>query len=133
MTFKNHLCKRNEITEAEKKQMRAMSAQLGRAHGLPKIHKVFANISKFRPIIDTTNTLYYKIGQCLWAKMQTLTINITLLKIPLAQLIKLNLYVQKYLKLNNSLCHLILSLYAQMCLSVKLSILFYIEFVAKSY
>ena len=45
--------------------MRPMSAQLGRAHGLPKIHKVFANIPKFRPIIETTNTLYYKIGQYL--------------------------------------------------------------------
>ena len=52
----NNLCKRNEITEDEKKQIRPMSAQLGRAHGLIKIHKVLANIPKFRPIIDTTNT-----------------------------------------------------------------------------
>ena len=42
--------------------MRPMSAQLGCAHGLPKIHKVFANIPKFRPIIDANNTPYYKIG-----------------------------------------------------------------------
>ena len=35
----NNLCKRNEITEAEKKYMRLMSAQLGRAHGLPKMHR----------------------------------------------------------------------------------------------
>ena len=61
-----------------------MSAQLGRAHGLPKIHKVFANISKFRPITDTTNTLSYKIVQYLWTMLtiQPLTINITLLRIP---------------------------------------------------
>ena len=41
--------------------MRTVSAKLGRAHGLPKIHKVFANIPTFCPIIDTTNTTYYKI------------------------------------------------------------------------
>ena len=33
----NNLCKGNEINEAEKKQMRPMSAQLGCAYGLPKI------------------------------------------------------------------------------------------------
>ena len=49
--YLNNLCKRNEITEAEKKQMRPMSAQLGRAHGLPKIQKVFANIPKFRQLL----------------------------------------------------------------------------------
>ena len=70
-----NLCKSNEITKAEKKQMRPISAQLGRAHVLPKIHKVFANISKFRPIIDTTNTPYYKTGQYLSSLLQPLTIN----------------------------------------------------------
>ena len=75
--YLNNLCNRNEITEAEKKQMRPMSAQLGRAHGLPKIHKVFANIPKFRPIIDTTkiDTPYCKIGQYLSSLLQPLTIN----------------------------------------------------------
>ena len=73
------------MAEAEKKQMRPMSAQLGRAHaqlgcayGLPKIIKVFANIPKFRPIIDTTKTPYYKIGQNLSSLLQPLTINVTL-------------------------------------------------------
>ena len=75
--YLNNLCNRNEITEAEKKQMRPMSAQFGHAHGLPKIHKVFANIPKFRPIIDTTkiDTPYYKIGQYLSSLLQPLTIN----------------------------------------------------------
>ena len=50
--YLNNLCKGNEIIEAEKKQMRPMSAQLDRAHGVPKICKVFANIPKFHPIID---------------------------------------------------------------------------------
>ena len=63
--YLNNLCKRNEITEAEKKQMRPMSAQLGRAHGLPKITQP----------TDTTNTPYYKIGQYLSSLLQPLTIN----------------------------------------------------------
>ena len=57
--YLNNLCKRNEIIEAKKKQMRPMSAQLGRTLGLPK---VFAKIPKFHPVTDTTNTPYYKIG-----------------------------------------------------------------------
>ena len=73
--YLNNPCKRNEITEAEKRQMRRKSAQLGRAHGLPKIHKVFTNILKFRPIVDTTNMPYYKIGQDLSSLLQLLTIN----------------------------------------------------------
>ena len=40
--YLNNLCKRNEITEAEKKQMRPMSAKLGRAHALPKTHQVIS-------------------------------------------------------------------------------------------
>ena len=78
--YLSNLCKRNEITEAEKKQMTPMSVQLGRTHGLPKIHKVFANIPNFCPIIDTTNTPYYKIGQYLSSLLQPLTINDYFLK-----------------------------------------------------
>ena len=55
--------------------MRPNSAQLGRAHSLPKIRKVFANIPKFRPIIDTTNTPYSKIGQYLSSFLQPLIVN----------------------------------------------------------
>ena len=47
--YLNNRCKRNEINEAEKRQMRPMSTQFDRAHGLPKIHKVFTDIPKFRP------------------------------------------------------------------------------------
>ena len=73
--YLNNLCKHNEITEAGKKQMRPMSAQLGFAHSLPKIHKAFANILKFCPIIDTTNLPCYKIGQYLSSLLQPLIIN----------------------------------------------------------
>ena len=54
--------------------MRPMSVQLGCTYGLPKIHKVFANIQKFHPIIDTTNMSYYKIEQ-LSSLFLALTVN----------------------------------------------------------
>ena len=122
--YLNNLCKRKEITEAEKKPMRAMSAQLGRAHGLPTTHKVFANIPKFCPIIDTNNSPYNKIGQYLSSLLQPLTINNYNLKDSFIAANKLNPYHQKCLKKDISLCHLILSLYSQMCLLVKPSTLF---------
>ena len=37
--YVNTMFKRNEISEEEKKQLRPLAAQLGRAHGLPKTHK----------------------------------------------------------------------------------------------
>ena len=42
-----------------------MSANFGRAHGLPKIHKSFSFLPTFRSIIDTTNTPYYNVGKLL--------------------------------------------------------------------
>ena len=57
-------CK-GEIFEEEKKGMRPMAAQLGRAHGLPKIHKEYDTIPEFHPIIDTTGTPYYEVGNFL--------------------------------------------------------------------
>ena len=36
--------------------MRPKSGKLARVHGLPKIHKEYSNIPKFRPIVDTTGT-----------------------------------------------------------------------------
>ena len=74
--YLSNLCKRNEIiTEAEKKLIGPMSAQFDGANGLLTIHKVFANIQKFYPIIDTTNIPYYKIEQYLSPLLQPLTIN----------------------------------------------------------
>ena len=46
-------------------KIRIKSAKLTRAHGLPKIHKVFENIPSFRPIIDTTGTTDYSVGKYL--------------------------------------------------------------------
>ena len=63
--YLNGLFNKGEISEQEKKDMRPMAAQLGRAHGLPKTHKEFDTIPKFRPIIDTTGTPYYDVGKYL--------------------------------------------------------------------
>ena len=54
--YVNTMFKRNEISEEQKKQPQPMSRQLGRAHGLPKTHKGYANLLSSRPIIGTTST-----------------------------------------------------------------------------
>ena len=56
---------KKEISEEEKKQLQPMAVQLGSAHGLPKTHKVCANLPSFWPIIVTTSTTYYNIGKFL--------------------------------------------------------------------
>ena len=58
--YLNDLQERKEITEAKKKKAEVTKVS---AFGLSKTHKVFANIPKFRSIIDTTNTPHCKIGQ----------------------------------------------------------------------
>ena len=73
--YVNTMFKRNEIFEEEKKQLRPLAAQLGRAHGLPKTHKAYASLPSFRPIIDTTSTPYYNIGKFLSSLLQPLTHN----------------------------------------------------------
>ena len=69
------LFSKGEISEEEKKGMRPMAAQLGRAHGLPKIHKEFDTIPEFRPIIDTTGTPYYEVGKFLAKLLNPLIMN----------------------------------------------------------
>ena len=51
-------------------------AQIGRAHGLPKIHKKYVDLLNFRPIIDTTNTPDYGVGKFLTRLLNHLTQNI---------------------------------------------------------
>ena len=73
--YVNTMFKGNEISEEEKKKLRSMAAKLGHAHGLPKMHKAYANLPSFRPIIDTTSTPYYDIGKFLSSFLQPLTHN----------------------------------------------------------
>ena len=51
------LCKRDKITESEKRAMRPKFVQIVRANDLPKTHKTFQHLPKFKPNIDTTHTL----------------------------------------------------------------------------
>ena len=57
------------------KNLRPQNARAGRAHALPKIHKTFTALPKFRPIVDTTSTCYYNVGSCLTELLNPLTQN----------------------------------------------------------
>jgi hypothetical protein len=69
------LHKRNDITDVQLDALRPMTAHFGRAHGLPKIHKKFDTLPKFRPIVDTTNTPHYNVGKFLSSLLNPLTLN----------------------------------------------------------
>ena len=47
------------------KEMRPKAAQVGRVHGLSKIHKKYTDLPSFRPIIDTINTPHNGAGKFL--------------------------------------------------------------------
>ena len=53
--------------------MESKSAQIAQAHGLPKNHKHYKWLPKFRPIIDTINTPYYGISKFLSNLLNPLT------------------------------------------------------------
>ena len=55
--------------------MRPKFGQVGRAHGLPKIQKNYDHLPRFRPIIDTTNTVHYCIAKYLSNLLRPLTEN----------------------------------------------------------
>ena len=69
------LNKRGEITDTELESLRHITAHFGRAHGLPKTHKEFDTLPKFRPIIDTKNTPHYNVGKFLSNLLHPLTLN----------------------------------------------------------
>lgn len=74
-SYLNTLYKRNEITLEDKNLMRPKFAHIGRAHGLPKIHKDYQDIPPFRPIVDTTNTPHYGVAKYLSKLLNPLTMN----------------------------------------------------------
>ena len=73
--YLRNLCNRGEISKVEFDQMRPKNAKPARAHGLPKIHKSFTNIPKFRPIIDITGFNQYLVGKYLAQLLYPLTNN----------------------------------------------------------
>ena len=79
-SYLRKLLLRNEIRKAEFDLMRPKKAKPATAYGLPKIHKEFLNISKFRPIIDTTETSHCLVGKYLTSLLYLLTTNEFLLK-----------------------------------------------------
>ena len=74
-SYINTMFKRGEINEEEKKLMRPQGGNRARARGLLKIHKEYASLPKFRPIIDTIGTPYYGIGTFLKNLLNLLTVN----------------------------------------------------------
>ena len=48
---------------------------LARAHGLPKTHKEYSNIPKFRPIVCTTGMPHYSAGKFLTVLLNPLAMN----------------------------------------------------------
>ena len=64
-----------EISEEIYQRIRPQNGRLARAHGLPKIHKEFVNLPKFRPIVDTTGTVHYHVGEYLSELFNPLTSN----------------------------------------------------------
>ena len=73
--YLNTIKKRGEINADDHKLMRPKNAKPARAHGLPKTHKVFETVPKFRPIIDTIGSTHYKVGKYLSTLLQPLTVN----------------------------------------------------------
>ena len=73
--YLRNLCNRGEISKVEFDQMRPKNAKPARAHGLPKIHKSFTNIPKFRPIIDITGFNQYLVVKYLAQLLYPLTNN----------------------------------------------------------
>ena len=51
------------------------NGKIARAHGLPKIHKEYSNITKFRPIVDTTGTPHYSAEKFLTNLLNPLSMN----------------------------------------------------------
>ena len=67
-TLQNYLSKllnQGEISECECSLLRSKHAHVGRAHGVPKIHKQYTTLPKYRPIVDTTKTTHYNVGEFL--------------------------------------------------------------------
>ena len=69
------LAKRGEITDSIKTQIRPKSAQLGKAYGLPKIHKHYTTIPPLRPIVGNAGTAHYGIVKYLVNFLNPLTLN----------------------------------------------------------
>ena len=57
-----------------------LNAELSRAHGLPKVHKVFENNSSYFPFRDRTGTTHYSVKKILSSFLNPFTQNVYSLK-----------------------------------------------------
>ena len=89
-SYVNKLFNRGEIKEEQKKLMRPKAAQIGIAYGLPKIHKLFQHLPKFRTVIDTINTPYHGIGKLLTSLLNPLAQNEYVVKVSFEAAAKIN-------------------------------------------
>ena len=105
-SYLNTLFKRGEINESDKKAMRPKSAQIARAHGLPKTHKHYERLPKLRPIIDTANTPYYGISKFLSNLLNALTKNEYIVQGSFCAAKRLEKYLKNYLMMATDLLHL---------------------------
>ena len=61
--YLRNLCNRGKFSKVQFDQMRPRNAKPAKAYGLPKIHKTFTNIPKFREIIETPDSVHYLAGK----------------------------------------------------------------------
>ena len=83
LTLQNYLrslFKRGELKEHQHKNLRPKNARAGCAHALPKIHRTFTVLPKFRTIVDTNSTCYYNVGSYLTELLNPLTQNEFIIK-----------------------------------------------------
>ena len=97
-------------------KIRPKSAKLARAHGLPKIHKLFKNIPSFRPIIDRTCTMHYSVGKYLSELLKPLKHNDYSLKDSLDAATSIRRILPQAVKMTIAcLSHWMLLRYSQTC------------------
>ena len=63
------------MTLEDKNLMRPKFVKIGRAYGLPKIHKDYQDMPTFRTIVDTTCSTHYGIAKYLSSLLNLLTTN----------------------------------------------------------
>ena len=73
--FLRQLKECKELSGDRYQRIRLQNGWLARAYGLPKIHKEFVNLPKFRPITDTTGNVHYHVVKYLSELLNPLTNN----------------------------------------------------------
>ena len=113
------LHKRNELTKEEYNAMRPKNGKLDRAHCLPKIHKEYSNMPKFRPIVYTRGTPHYSTGKFLTNLLNPLSMNEYTLKDSFDAVNELKIYHLICLTMDTTMYLLTWNLHSQIFPSTK--------------